>query len=396
MTFIPLLLSMLLADLPAVEAESLKGDVQKGQLQALTAEGATLKSGEEQKLIPAEGLLELRLTAVPANVAAQPTIVVTLLDGSRLSCTAYSVASGEARLTSPNGELSVPIGQVAHVRFTLQTEIQAEAWRGMIDKAGRNDSVVIVTKEGTLDRLSGVVGNVAEKVQFLLDGDELQVNRDKLHGIIYRKREPAKAGSALIVQLVGDDLVLAKSAQFDGTAFDVALAAGGQMKVPADRLRSIDYSAGKVRYLSQDAPREIDATHVWGGAKVEPKNMNNYFRRDRCRSGPLSLNDTIYRRGLYLFPDTTIRYRIGGEFTRFKAVVGIDDEAADGIGDAHLKISDGEGKVLHESDIKNGDPARDLELDVTGVRDLVISVTHGRDKLDCGDFVDLADARVLK
>jgi len=396
MTFLPLLLSMLLADLPAVEAESLKGEVQKGQLQSLTADGALLKVGDQEKLIPANGLLEVRLTAVPATVAVQPSIVATLIDGSRLSCTQYVVASGEAKLTSPNGELTVPIGQIAHVRFTLQTEIQAEAWQAMIDKGGRNDSVIIGTKEGSLDRLNGVIGNIGEKVQFLLDGDELLVNRDKLHGIIYRKREAPRTSTSLIVQLVGDDRVLAKSAQFDGTSFEVLLAVGGLMKIPADRLRSIDYSAGKVRYLSQEAPREIDARHVWGGAKVEQKDMNNYFRRDRCRSGPLSLNDTVYRRGLYLFPDTTIRYRIGGEFTRFKAVIGIDDEAADGIGDAHLKITDGEGKVLHESDVKNGEPPRELELDVTSVRDLVISVTHGRDKLDCGDFVDLADARVLK
>ena len=60
----------------------------------------------------------------------------------------------------------------------------------------------------------------------------------------------------------------------------------------------------------------------------------------------------------------------------------------------HVVIS-GDGNPLFEADVRGSDPPRELDLDVTDVRDLEILVDFGGD-LDISDHLDLAEARVIK
>jgi hypothetical protein len=391
-----LLLTTTFADLPLVEVETLKGETHRGPLTALSSTAATVRVGETETKVPAEELLEVRWQAAPSTLTLPP-MVATLADGSRLSCTDYSTSRAQAKLDGPYGTLEIPVGQVAHVRFLAGTDAQTSSWLKYVERAERDDALVTQAKDGSIDRLTGVVGDVSAEVQFLIDGEELKVKREKLHGIIYRQREAVrKPASTLTVALLGGDFLNASSATWDGEKFEVSLLAGASVTIPPDRLRSIDYSGGKVKYLSADAPRDITAISIWGNVKVPEENLGNYFRRDRTRHSPtLSLDRKQYRRGLFFFPDTTVRYRIGGDYTRFKALAGIDDrEASDDYGDAKLTIQ-GDTKVLLEASIKRGEAPIPIDLDVAGVRDLIISVTHGPE-LDTGDFVDLVDARVVK
>ena len=52
-------------------------------------------------------------------------------------------------------------------------------------------------------------------------------------------------------------------------------------------------------------------------------------------------------------------------------------------------------KVLFEADVRGADKPREIDLDVSKVRDLEILVDFGGD-LDIADWLDLADARVTK
>ena len=88
-------------------------------------------------------------------------------------------------------------------------------------------------------------------------------------------------------------------------------------------------------------------------------------------------------------------YALDGEYKAFVAVVGIDD-AVRPAGDATLTFL-GDGKVLGEPLRLTGrDKARMVRLDITGVRTFTIRVEFGADKLDVGDHVDLAAARLVK
>jgi hypothetical protein len=149
---------------------------------------------------------------------------------------------------------------------------------------------------------------------------------------------------------------------------------------------TLDFSLGKVRYLSQLEPREVKYTpffdQVW-----------TYYR-DRPRDGGmLRLGNKEYARGLWIHSRTLLKYRLNAEYRRFQAVMGIDQAVAP-LGNVHVVIS-GDEKVLHQSDVRGTDPPLNLDLDIAGVRELEILVDFGGD-LDIADHLDLADAKVIK
>jgi hypothetical protein len=156
--------------------------------------------------------------------------------------------------------------------------------------------------------------------------------------------------------------------------------------VPDEQVLSLDFSSGKVRFLSQLEPREVKYTpffdQVWT------------YCRDRPRDGgSLRLGNKEYARGLWIHSRTFLKYRLSGDYRRFQAVMGIDQAVAP-LGNVHVVIS-GDGKTLLESDVRGSDPPQNLDLDVAGVRDLEILVDFGGD-LDIADHLDLADAKVVK
>jgi NPCBM/NEW2 domain len=382
-----LVLLAALSDLPAVEIETLKGDRHAGALAELSSTALRLKQGE--------AVLDLSLADVVGVRFTSPTVPepfigprVVLVDGTRLTCSEFSVVKGEARLaTMQFGTLTLPMARVAQVRFGLSTGKLDEAWNALAARESKTD-LLIVKKEDVLDHLDGVVGDVGEKVGFLLDNEEVPVSREKVYGIFFRRKTSGLPKPAIQVDLAGGDLLQGVTVVWNGTDFKLRLAAGPEMTLPASSLSALDFSAGKIRYLSQLEPREVKSVPFFDTISYRE------YRRDRSLDGtPLSLAGKTYARGLAINSKTTLRYRIAGEYTRFQGVMGIDDSVR-GYGDVHVVVS-GDGKPLLEADVKGRNAPQPFSIDVTGVRDLEILVDFGGDA-NIGDHLDLADARLIK
>src|SRR5262249_35126307 len=117
-------------------------------------------------------------------------------------------------------------------------------------------------------------------------------------------------------------------------------------------------------------------------------------RRDEGREHqPLRLAGKEYNKGLSLYPRTTIEYRVPSGMKKFKAMAGID-EAVRETGNVRLAIS-ADGKTLFDRTIRGRDVSVDLDLDISGAKRLSILVDYG-DQFDAGDFLDLAEARMVK
>lgn len=105
-----------------------------------------------------------------------------------------------------------------------------------------------------------------------------------------------------------------------------------------------------------------------------------------------------FARGLCIRPQTSLRYRLGGEYRRLQAIVGIDESVKDGNGDCDLTIT-GDGKQLVKLRVTSRDMARPIDLDVADIVMLEITVGFGGDattNVDLGDNLDLADAKLIK
>ncbi len=82
-----------------------------------------------------------------------------------------------------------------------------------------------------------------------------------------------------------------------------------------------------------------------------------------------------------------------GSASHFHALVGIDDDAKPHAGTAEFTIV-GDGKILWSSGIlKRGDPAKPVEADLTGVKQLQLRVGDAGDGLE-NDHADWADAKI--
>ena len=376
------------AGLPRVEVQTLAGEPAAGELVSLDSKTLKLRDGSQERELPLDEILEVRFPdPQPAAAATTGDREILLLDGTRLSAASYSVSGKQAVIeTTHLGTLKIPLAAIASVRLGPAEGKLAENWQELLAREFKQD-MLIIAKGEVLDRLDGVIGEVdAQSVKFALDGDVLPVKLEKVYGLIYyhRERPPARQTPKLL--LVGGDSLAVSAIRWDGSVCRVDLAVGGEVEAPIERLRSLDLSGGKLAYLSQLEPREVKYVPFF--------DVTWKYRRDRnLDGGPLRLGGKTYARGLCLHSRTLLKYRLGAEYRRFQAVLGIDELVAPR-GDVHVVLQ-GDGKVLWDKTVKGSDSPQPVDLDVSGVRELEILVDFGGD-LDIADHFDLADAKVIK
>ncbi len=104
----------------------------------------------------------------------------------------------------------------------------------------------------------------------------------------------------------------------------------------------------------------------------------------------LRIAGRTFGRGLGTHADSALYVKLAGGSTRFTALVGLDDEAGRS-GTVEFRIlADGE-EVFKTGTMKAGQPAREVDVDVTGVDVLVLLVSGGSDGINY-DHADWANA----
>jgi hypothetical protein len=242
-----------------------------------------------------------------------------------------------------------------------------------------------------------VLGDVtAEHVNFQFQGETIPVKRAKVDGLIYYHKAGEKlSGPACIVDDARGWRLKAKSVSLRDGRLEINTLAGPSLRVPWESIARLDFSAGKVIYLSDLEPESVRWTPYLDFAGAAPALAQYYApRRDEGRErSPLRLAGKTYAKGLSLYSKTLVVYRIPADVKKLKATLGIDDSVRDS-GNVRLEIT-ADGKRLLDQAVAGKDPPRELDLDVAGARRLSILVDYG-DNQDTGDFLNLADARMLK
>ncbi len=384
------------ADVTNVDVTLLNGDQFSGLLQKLDDTTVSIQIDGENRDFDLKTVLDLKLKGTSATGAEESgQIEVRLTDGSRFSCRNVTVTESEAHLvTSALGRIVVPVKQVQSIRFGKETGNLRQRWAKLLEREDKKDLLVILKggADPVLDHLPGSVGTIGEeKIQFLLSGREVTLTRsERFYGIIFY-REPVVASSSpsCYLTLHGGDSLPVKGVKFAEGQFSLTLMGGTSVNVEPENLHLLDFSRGKLAYLSSMEPRSVKYTPYFDILLYK-------YARDRSLEGkPIRLGGKVYKRGLALHSKTEIVYRIGGEYNRFKAVMGIDENLRNRAdGDVRVDIR-GDGKSLYQVNVRGTDPPRELDIDVKGVRDLEIIVDFGG-YLDVGDHLDLADARVTK
>ena len=397
------LLVLFLAATPPIEVSTLKGEQHVGSLERLSSEEAVLKTPTGTTTIAGAELLSIRVpSGATAPAAAENSVEIRLTDGTRLRVSSFVSSGTEAVIEHPQlGPLKLPMTVVQSVRFAPPDAKVDAVWNQLLDKTPKKDQVA-VRKADVLDHLDGVIGSLDEAtVKFQLDGDEIPVKRERVFGLIYARRENLSSKAVAAVDLSSGDRLVAKAVSFDGATWKVKLVSGAEVSVPMPLVQTVDFSLGKIAYLSNLEPRDVKYTpyldFVWE------------YRRDRMtHGGPISVGNKTYAKGLGIHSRTLLKYRIGGDYRRFQTIMGIDDSLRVG-GDVDVVIK-GDGRTLFKGPVSIKErpepgaatttearlmPPITLDLDVTGVVELEILVDFG-EQIDIGDCLDLADAKVVK
>lgn len=376
---------------PQVEVVSFQGEPRVGEWRGVADGRIAIAQAGKDESVPLSEVLEVRFRGEPGKLD-KPSAIVSLWDGSKLGATQAQIVEKRLKLTSGVlGELSLPQGEVASVRFSDRFD-EDEQWSKLVDRENKTD-LLVIRKEQTLDYLDGVVVEVTDKsVKFLLDGEEVSTKREKIFGLIFARRPNSPKPPAVRLEFSNGDILMASSLTGTPTGVSVTTVTKAAVDVPLEKLKLLDFSQGKLRYLSQDPPRDVKYTR---GIQDGPA-----FVQDRAFYAPelKPVGTRAFARGLCIRPQTTLRYRLGGDYRRLQAIVGIDESVKDGNGDCDLTIT-GDGKQLVKLRVTARDTARPIDLDVADIVMLEITVGFGGDaatNVDLGDNLDLADAKLIK
>jgi len=376
----------------AAELTTLSGKKLTGDISAISSQGVTIKTSDGDVVTPIAEVLLVELAA--DSPSRDKFIEVELVDGSVLACTDVSLNGDRVELTLTSGPtVQAPLAAVRSLLQDAHSASVRQKWNQMLRERGPLD-LLVLRSEGKLDALDGTFGaGVGDGIEFTLNSNEqkLTPKLSRLQGLIFvRKPDPnAPPVFCRVVDLAGN-VIIAKSVQIDESAVSIESVSGATTKYAAlNKLARLDFSKGKLSYLSDLDPIEKDETST--------EDLVFPYRRDRnLYGGPLRLKGETYSKGLALHSRTVLTYDLGSEYQLFRAVLGVDDVVRSENGAAvYVKvIIEADGRELFRGDVRSKDDPKPLALDVKNVRRLRISVVSPL--LDLGNQVDLCDARVSK
>jgi hypothetical protein len=392
-----LLAILLISATPSFEAVTLDGQTVVGPVVELTPKRLTIDTQRGRVSIPTSRLLAVLPKQKPKAAAGDAAVIMQLADGAVIRGQQYVTGKSRAWIRLAGGELvESPVNMVQTVSFgALQTaELQSD-WSRLA--AMKTDADLLVVRSGNgLDYQKGVLHDVTEQVvRFDLDGKVLPVKRAKVFGLIYHHGAAAEMPPALCrITDTSGSLWPVRSLSL-GEKLQWTTPAGADVSQSFVSIARIDFSAGKLLYLSDLKPDSIAWTPYFGAREPLPVMRQFYAPRfDRGFDGPaLRLGGVDYPKGMALHSRTELIYRLPERFSRFLALAGIPDSVRPG-GKVRLVVR-GDDKVLIECTLTGKDAPRPIDLDVTGVRRLIVLVDFD-DGLNRGGQLLLCNARVSK
>jgi hypothetical protein len=368
-----LLLASLALSAPAASVATLTGGHEQGEL--ALAGGRLTVAGRELALADCDWLRLDDGAESPARPRPEP-LGVWLVDGSWLPAEriAGAAAADRLRVAGPLGELELPLAALA-------------GW-GAGDlaaaPAGGDDRVVVAAGP-----LAGRVRGISEGrllVATALDPQPIAIALEDVRELRLAQPLRAPAGTVLVAALDPRRPPLRL----------VPAAAGGLALAAAPGVAVAGAALGGVR-IRVDGPRRVWLSAL-KPAQVQEEGSFGVVWPWKADSdldgGPLLLGGRRWDRGLSVHARARLAWTLDGAYVRLRALAGIADLIG-AEGDCAASVL-GDGKELWKrASIKGGDAPLALDLDLAGVRELVLQVDFGA-RYDIGDHFTLAEACLVR
>jgi hypothetical protein len=382
----------------AVTLRTLPGSTVEGSLISLSGKEVVIDVKGSPKTTPAADMLDL---AFPNNVPALIDSAygdLELVDGTIVHCSQFGTRGDRAEIKLLSGlEVKLPLKVVSYYLNDAQDTHVKEEWQGLLTKRTNMDLLAVRDAAGKVNVVEGTFGKGDEtgtSIAFEASaGVKRQLSLNRLHALAFVRQADVDASPVVCkVHDVYRDVIAATKAVLDGDHLAVTSVTGVQFDLPSAQIIRLDFSQGKLMYLSDMDPVKV----------VETSNTDRveHYRRDKnLDDRPLTLIEgpqhecKSFAKGLALHAACELIYDIGGQYKEFKTLAGIDPTVG---GDSHVKLQiEGDGQELASATFRRGEVAKPITCNVQNMRRLRIVVTSAG-LLDLSNHINLAEARVSK
>lgn len=379
---------------------TLKGANLQGKVVSFSANELLFAVGSENKKVPFEEILQIDFE--PQSAFPQgPISLVEFTDGSLLHCSKVEILGQTLRFTLGQAPaVETPLVKVSWILFDGRNAKDRATWAERVSKKRKRDVLAVQIKdadtgEGVLNLLEGTLGEASadgKTIDFSTIGaaKPIAVPLANLHALIFQRAiDPAALPVICKVIDTGKSEIQAARLDWQQGQLQVIAASGFAVTLPASALHRLDFSRGKLVFLSDMEPFKVTLSSDQDRISIFKKDMN-------LDGGPLRINGVVFAKGLALLATTELEYDLKGEYREFSAIAGFDDQVGGIDGTVVLEI-EGDGKGLAKMEISRSDKKKDhpVRLNIKDVQKLRI-VVRSSVALEFGRHLNLADAQVGK
>lgn len=397
-----LLALVVLASLcPAGEIHPVKGEPIKGEIVSVSNTEVVFKQGDKQLTRPIKEVLLIDFREVAKLPGTASYASVELTDGTVLLAGKVALRKKELELTLLAGPtLKLPTAVVANLLMNAQIEANRRDWKSRVFNTRGKEAVVIKRGEAisSLECVLGEGDDSGTIINFAvtLGGEVRQAQRKlaSLQGLIFKNVLDGKATPSTCKLLVTtQDVVMVSSVTPTPAGLSVTTPAGAKIDFSREQIARLDYTKGKLEYLSDLEPSKVVARSNLDDG--EAADQWHVYRDTNLNKGPLTLGGSTYAKGLALKPHTELTYDLKGEYREFEAIVGIDDNVSAAGGS--ILVIEADGKEVASVAISSDEKKRHRSVLLT-VKDVqkVRIIVKADGEFDTSRHLDLADAKIRK
>lgn len=364
---------------------TLDGAAHRGVIESLDGEHVAVKTASN-------GIVRLNINNLlsidfsDAKPSPDGSLVLVCTDGATLVGTQFTSSDRTAMLTTAGSVRQIPLQHVAGVLFSLEDASAVGRWR---EKAllSKTRDVLTIRKQGQLFDIEGIIDDVgSDALTFVLDKDRVPVKRERVYALHYAGGADAIEPVAEVFDRQGNRWVVSRFEFRDGR-FKATTGTGLPIEWVADELLRVDYSLGRIEFLSDLKPSVSQHTPFFDTA------WPVYRNRSPFGSKKLQIMDQPYSKGLAVHSKTVLHYDLSQSYRQFETSIGIEDQAGP-LGDAMVRMR-ADDNLVFESRVRAGEQPLAVSIAVERVKTLILEVDYG-EYLDLGDWVVFGNARLVK
>ena len=354
--------------------------------------------------IPTADLLGVAFARPVVPVPSGPYLEVRLLDDTLLRCNAVGFQGNVLELRLFSGiKVECPLSAVRWVLCEAHDENNRAEFKQLLARNSPLDILRLVSRDGTtINTFEGILGEAdaaGQTIQFKTDDTVSRINLARVRGMIFQRRTDPDALKPVCRVSDGFHNVIAVR-ELEQVENDLLLVtpAGVKLRLPLELVHQVDFSPGKLAYLSDLEP--VSSEFRFGVKADLVRGLPEPYGRDATlfasqngTSRQIRIGGRAFAKGLNVHSPSVLEFEVSG-YNWFRCVLGLDDGVSRP-GRAGVRI-EGDGRELFSTLVVGGEKPRELEVPIRGVRRLRLVVDRGDDDDELGDHVSFGDARVTK